>query len=105
MKCRKPIEIPPDFLKKIGFTEKSSFYAAGGCKYCNNTGFYGRVAILEAVLVDDFMREMIIRKEALDKIKEYAQSKGMRTLRDDAFLKVKQELTTLDEAIRITSEE
>jgi type IV pilus assembly protein PilB len=105
LKCRKPIEIPPDFLKKIGFTEQSNFYAAAGCKYCNNTGFYGRVAILEAVLVDDDMREMIIRKEALDKIKAYAVSKGMKTLRDDAFLKVKQELTTLDEAIRITTEE
>ena len=105
LKCRKPIEIPPDFLKKIGFTEKSNFYAAAGCKYCNNTGFYGRIAILEAVLVDDNMREMIIRKEALDKIKAYAVSKGMKTLRDDAFLKVKQELTTLDEAIRITTED
>jgi len=105
MKCRKPIEIPQDFLNKIGFKEKSLFYAAAGCKYCNNTGFYGRVAVLEAVLIDDNMREMIIRKEALDKIKEYAQSKGMRTLRDDAYLKVKQELTTLDEAIRITTEE
>ena len=51
------------------------------------------------------MREMIIRKEALDKIKEYAINKGMKTLRDDAFLKVKQELTTLDEAIRITTED
>ncbi|MFA5095709.1 MAG: GspE/PulE family protein [Candidatus Omnitrophota bacterium] len=105
LKCRKPLDIPPAFLKKIGFHEKAAFYAAAGCKYCNNTGFFGRVAILEAVLVDDTMREMIIRKEALDKIKAYAQSKGMRTLRDDAFLKVKQELTTLDEAIRITTEE
>ena len=105
MKCRKPIEIPPDFLKKIGFTEEAHFYAASGCKYCNNTGFYGRVAILEAVMIDDNIREMIIRKEALDKIKEYAQKKGMITLRDDAFSKVEQELTTLDEAIRITTED
>jgi len=105
MKCRKPIEIPEDFLKKIGFSEKANFYAAAGCKYCGNTGFFGRIAVLETVLVDDNMREMIIRKESLDKIKEYARAKGMKTLRDDAFLKVKQELTTLDEAIRITTEE
>ncbi|MCX5700942.1 MAG: GspE/PulE family protein [Candidatus Omnitrophica bacterium] len=105
MKCRKPIEIPEDFLNKIGFKEKAKFFAASGCKYCNNTGFYGRVAILEAVLIDDNMREMIIRKESIDKIKEYAQARGMKTLRDDAYLKVKQELTTLDEAIRITTEE
>jgi type IV pilus assembly protein PilB len=105
MKCRKPIEIPEAFLKKIGFNEKATFYSASGCKYCNNTGFYGRVAILEAVLIDDNMREMIIRRESMDKIKDYAQKQGMKTLRDDAFLKVKQELTTLDEAVRITTEE
>ncbi|MFA5311651.1 MAG: GspE/PulE family protein [Candidatus Omnitrophota bacterium] len=105
LKCRKPINIPEDFLKKIGFTEKAVFYTAVGCKYCNNTGFYGRVAILEAVLINDAIREMIIEKKPLDMIKKYAQGQGMRTLRDDAFLKVKQEVTTLDEAIRITTEE
>ncbi|MDD3087790.1 MAG: GspE/PulE family protein [Candidatus Omnitrophica bacterium] len=105
LKCRKPINIPEDFLKKIGFTEKAVFYTAVGCKYCNNTGFYGRVAILEAVLINDAIREMIIEKKPLDMIKKYAQDQGMRTLRDDAFLKVRQEVTTLDEAIRITTEE
>ena len=105
MKCRKPIEIPDEFLKKIGFKEKANFYAASGCKFCNNTGFYGRLAILEAFLIDDKIREMIIRREGIDKIKQYAQQQGMKTLRDDAYLKVKQELTSLDEAIRITTEE
>ncbi len=105
LKCRKPIEIPEEFLKKIGFTGKANFYTATGCKYCNNTGFYGRVAILEAVIVNDDIREMIIEKKPIDFIKKYAQEKGMKTLRDDAFLKVQQELTTLDEAIRITTEE
>jgi len=108
MKCRKPIEVPKEFLEKIGFKskEKVTFYTASGCKYCNNTGFFGRIAILEAVLIDDGIREMIIKKQSLDEIKSYAiKAKGMHTLRDDAFLKVEQELTTLDEAIRITTEE
>jgi type IV pilus assembly protein PilB len=106
LKCRKPAEVGADFLEKIGFKEKVVFYTAAGCKYCNNTGFYGRIAILEAVILDDAMREMIIKKSSLDEIKNYAiEKRGMRTLRDDAFLKVKQELTTLDEALRITTEE
>jgi type II secretory ATPase GspE/PulE/Tfp pilus assembly ATPase PilB-like protein len=106
LKCRKPIEIADDFLKKIGFHAKATFYAAQGCKYCNNTGFYGRVAVLETILIDDTIREMIIRKKSLDEIKVYVVKKlGMKTLRDDAFQKVKEELTTLDEAIRITTEE
>jgi len=106
LKCRKPIEISDDFLKKIGFTGKATFYAAQGCKYCNNTGFYGRVAVLETILIDDTIREMIIRRKSIDEIRTYVvKDRGMKSLRDDAFQKVKEELTTLDEAIRITTEE
>jgi type IV pilus assembly protein PilB len=108
LKCRKPVEIPKDFLEKIGFKSegKITFYNAEGCKYCDNTGFHGRIAILEAIMIDDTIREMIIKKRSLDEIKKYATEKcGMMTLRDDAFLKVKEEVTTLDEAIRITTEE
>jgi len=106
VKCRKPIEIADDFLKKIEFEGKANFYAAQGCKYCNNTGFYGRIAVLETVLIDDAIREMIIRKKSIDEIRAYAINQaGMKSLRDDAYLKVREELTTLDEAIRITTEE
>jgi len=106
LKCRKPIDIPEDFLKNIGFREKVTFYTAPGCKYCNNTGFYGRIAIMEAIMIDDIIREMIIKKSSLDEIKQYAtEICGMETLRDDAFLKVKEGLTTLDEALRITIED
>jgi type IV pilus assembly protein PilB len=116
VKCRKPVEVTEDYLKKIGFfdflhagggsDEKLIFYKADGCKYCNNTAFYGRVAILETVLIDDTIREMIIKKKSLDEIKQYAQQvKGMKTLRDDAFIKVRDGQTNLEEAIRITTEE
>ncbi|HTZ10753.1 MAG TPA: GspE/PulE family protein [Candidatus Margulisiibacteriota bacterium] len=104
--CRKPQEVPAGFLEKIGFKDQATFYTAPGCKYCSNTGYFGRIAILESVIIDDTMRELIIRKKSLDEIKKYAVEKGgMKTLRDDAFLKVKQELTTIDEALRITTEE
>ncbi len=105
-KCRKPIEISDAFLKQIGFPGKSTFYEAQGCKYCNNTGFYGRIAILETVFIDDNIREMIIQKASLDLVRKYAIEKlGIKTLRDDAFTKVKEEMTTLNEALRITTEE
>ncbi|MBI4972579.1 MAG: Flp pilus assembly complex ATPase component TadA [Candidatus Omnitrophica bacterium] len=106
LKCRQPHEVPKDFLEKIGFKEKATFYEARGCNYCNNTGFYGRIAILEALLIDDNLREMIMQKKSLDEIRQYAQEKcAMQNLRDDAFLKVKTGLTSLDEALRITTEE
>jgi len=51
------------------------------------------------------LKRMVIQKKSIDEIKKHAQEHGMRTLRDDAFLKVAQELTTLEEALRITTEE
>ncbi len=105
-KCRQETSVPHEFLEKIGFKDKTTFYTAEGCRYCNNTGFYGRIAILETILIDDAIREMIIKKSSIDTIKEYAVEKcGMRILRDDAFLKVKEGLTALEEALRITTEE
>jgi type IV pilus assembly protein PilB len=105
LKCRKPVTVPENVLDEIGFKEKITFYKSEGCKFCNNTGYFGRIAILETVLIDDSMREMIIEKKSLDEIKQYAQAKGMKMLRDDAFLKVKDGLTCIEEALRITTEE
>lgn len=107
VKCRKQdLSVSADFLKDIGFTQDMTAYAPVGCKYCNNTGYYGRIAVLEAILVDDGMRELIIRGHSLDEIKKYAiETRGMKTLRDDALLKAKIGLTSIDEALRITTEE
>ncbi len=114
-KCRQAAEIPQEFLDKIGFSDfihkhgldkgKIIFYNSQGCKYCNNTGFYGRIAILETVMIDDEIREMIIKKTSLDEIKEYAVGNGMVMLRDDSFIKVKEGVITLEEALRVTTEE
>ncbi len=104
--CREPFTPKPEFLKEIGFNEKCTLYDSKGCKYCNNTGFHGRIAVLEAVLIDDLLREMIMKKQSIDDLKKYAVEKlQMKTLRDDAFLKVRDGITTLDEAIRVTTEE
>ncbi len=105
-KCRKPIDMPREYLESIGFKQKGAIYESVGCKYCNNTGFYGRIALLELVMIDDVIREMVTRMASLDEIKKYAIEKcGMQTLRDDAYLKVGDGIISLDEAIRITTEE
>jgi type IV pilus assembly protein PilB len=105
-KCRQIYEPPAKVLKDWGIKERINLYRTKGCDFCNNTGFFGRVAILEVMMIDDHIRQLIIKKGSLDEIKEYAiEKQGMNTLRDDALLKVKQGLTSLDEALRITTEE
>ena len=76
-----------------------------GCKKCNSTGYYGRIAILEAMAVDDRIREMIIENASIDDIRNYAISKGMKTLRDDGLEKVKNGVTSMEEVLRVTAEE
>ena len=83
---------------------KSCKGKAEGCKTCSSTGYYGRRAILEVLSVDDKIREMIIDRASVDDVKNYAVSKGMKTLRDDAMEKHKSGVTTMDEVVRVTSE-
>lgn len=76
-----------------------------GCKKCNSKGYLGRIAILEAMPVDDKIREMIIENASSDAIRNYAVSKGMKTLRDDGIAKHKNGITTMEEVMRVTAEE
>jgi len=105
-KCRKPADVPKSFLEEIGFSGKAKFYTAPGCGYCNHTGFSGRVAVLETILIDDGIRDIIMRRKPAEEIREYAlKHAGLELLRDSAYLKVKEGLLSLDEALRITTGE
>jgi len=81
------------------------FCKGKGCNKCNSTGYLGRIAILEALAVDDKIREMIIENVSVDDIRNYAVSKGMKTLRDDGMEKYKNGVTTMEEVARVTTEE
>lgn len=76
-----------------------------GCQRCGKSGYYGRMGILEVFLVDDKVRQMIIDEAPIEKIKEYAISKGMKTLREDAITKYNMGLITMEEVVRVTAEE
>ena len=113
-RCRQQVKPDRELLENAGFLEgvsqdeleKATIYSASGCEYCNNSGFYGRIAIAEALIIDDTIREMIIKRSPEDDIRKYAfQQIGMRSLRQDAFLKVREGQTTLEEALRATKEE
>jgi type IV pilus assembly protein PilB len=110
--CREEISIPKESWKKLGIEKvlKSgktpTFFKGKGCHHCNNTGYYERVGIHEVLMIDDSLRDLIIKRASLNQIKEFAvKEKGMLSLRDDAMLKVVEGITTLEEAILATTEE
>jgi type II secretory ATPase GspE/PulE/Tfp pilus assembly ATPase PilB-like protein len=82
-----------------------TIYKGKGCKTCNSTGFYGRTAIYEILLVDDMIKEMILKKASSDEIKNTAVRRGMNTLRQDGWRKVVEGITTPGEVMKVTETE
>lgn len=76
-----------------------------GCSDCNFTGFFGRTAIYETILIDEAIKDLIINKTPSGQIKRVAVSRGMRTLRQDGWQKVLLGLTTPEEVMKVTSSE
>ena len=104
-RCREPDEPAPQLLKRIGLPGETKFFRGKGCRFCNNTGFYGRSALLEIIMIDDVIREMIVKGSSSEQIEDYAvRNLGMKTLRQEAMEKAKNGLTTLEEVLRITTE-
>ncbi len=111
--CKDEADIPKNVLERMGLKDSDiakrstkSFYKGKGCSKCNNTGYYGRLGVLEALLIDDKVRDMIMKKISSDDIKNYAISQlHMKTLRDNALENFLNGVTTLEEVLRVTSED
>jgi type IV pilus assembly protein PilB len=111
--CKEEIDIPKNVLEKAGVNlgemagkGVKHFYQGKGCQRCNKTGYHGRFGILEALLIDDNVRDMIMKKSASDDIKNYAiKEQHMLTLRDNAMENFVGGVTTLEEVLRATSED
>lgn len=91
-------------LKMLCLSEAITLYVGAGCEQCAFTGYYGRVAITELVIVDEDIRQLIVQRADLGQIREKAKQNGMRTLLEDGVEKIKAGITTLSEVLRVTQE-
>jgi general secretion pathway protein E len=107
--CREPYSPAPAILKEMKVDSQHlvdlNIVAVKGCENCSNTGYWGRAGIFEFLRVTDDIQRLILGKKDANIIKEAARKNGMRTLREDGWLKVKQGMTTIPEVIRVTQEE
>jgi type IV pilus assembly protein PilB len=106
--CKAPIEIKPEILIDMGFTQEqfqgATFVQGKGCPLCTNTGYKGRVGLYEVMPITPEIRELILKHKPVTTIRAKAVEQGMLTLRMDAFGKAKQGITTVAEMIRETAE-
>jgi len=79
-------------------------YHGTGCENCYNTGYRGRLGIFELMELNEELRAIIMRNEDASKITACARRHGMRNLREDGWLKVRNGVTTAEEVMRVTQE-
>ncbi len=104
-KCKEPYEpkLGRGQLDEILIEENIELaYKAVGCEECNYSGYKGRIAIHEILVVDDEIRKLIAKNTDSQKIKEVAISRGMTTLWQAAIKRVREGLTSIEEAISAT---
>ncbi|MGC3966766.1 MAG: GspE/PulE family protein [Pirellulales bacterium] len=105
-KCKSVYEPPRTVRKaieKMGF-EIDEFHKGVGCKNCRNTGYSGRIGVHELLMLDDEIRDIVVNDPTVSAVQEAASRKGMITLRQDGFRKVREGITTIEEILHITGD-
>jgi type II secretory ATPase GspE/PulE/Tfp pilus assembly ATPase PilB-like protein len=82
--------------------EKLQLAKGKGCDICGGTGYFGRTAIFELFIMNETIEDLVLKKMPASAIRAEARKSGMITLREDAWNKVKQGITTPEEVLRVT---
>ena len=106
-KCKESAEVSPEILINLGVDPAEvgagfSTFHGRGCGNCNGTGYRGRLAIYEVMVMHEGLKELILRNASVVELKREAVKQGMSTLRMSALQKVREGLTTIEETVRVT---
>jgi len=109
-RCKQPIEIELDELLSLGVSAEEaptfSCYQARGCDECSETGYLGRIAIYEILNVTDQLRHYMIHSDdGGSGLKKKAIDAGMRTLRQSALTRLRDGITSIEEVVRVTTQD
>ena len=107
--CKTEQVVERDYLKRIGFPAadiaSAKVWHGAGCEHCRQQGYQGRKGIYELLVVNEAIRPLIMNRSSATAIAQRAIEGGMRTLRDDGWIKVKGGETTIEEVLRVTQME
>ncbi len=107
--CRRPAAIAPELIASSGLgrflTAGHAAYSAPGCNQCRDTGYQGRTAIHELLVVDEAVRDAIMRGADATKLQDIARNSGFVTLYEDGLRKVATGATSLEEVLRVTQDQ
>lgn len=104
--CKEQFMPSDEQLNQLGMAATTAaglaFFRGKGCETCKNTGYKGRMGIYELLIMNDELREMIVKEASLDEYRAACRRSGMRTLRETGMIAVHEGRTTIDEIIRET---
>jgi len=98
--CKTEDRPKEEMLASLGLEDEGPFYRGRGCDKCRGTGYHGRLAVFEIMMVNDVISSAITRRETTGEIRRLAESIGFRGLREDAIEKAREGITTLEEVVR-----
>jgi general secretion pathway protein E/type IV pilus assembly protein PilB len=103
--CKQPAHHEESHLRSIGFPLewKDKLFNPVGCRACRNTGFTGRLAIMEICLMTEALQDKINKRANTMELKTQALKDGMVPMRQYGFRKASQGVTTLDEVMTVTA--
>ena len=101
--CKEPAKPTDDERKILGVkrNEAIQIFKHKGCKRCNQTGYRGRMAIMELLRIDSDMDSLIARRAHFDELRKMALDKGFTTLADDGVRRILEGYTSIGEVMRV----
>ncbi len=106
IQCKTPYDPTEQELYELELTATETqgreFFFGKGCKACNGTGYRGRVALFEMMLVNDRLRDLIMNAASTAELRAAAREDGMRTLRDSGLLHIYDGISTIEEIVKET---
>jgi len=104
-KCKEKYELPKDTARnlQISFPSPLHLYRPKGCRYCFNTGYSGRMGIVEVLFLSPNIKNLILSRTQEHQITQEACKEGMKTLRENAISLAQDGLTSLEEVLRVTA--
>src|SRR5574341_140416 len=105
--CKEPTPVPPQVLLNVGFDPEEASnitpVKGKGCMACSDTGYKGRVALYEVMLIQENIKEGILQGASVIELRELGRKNGMRTLREAGLQKLREGMTSLEEIMRVTT--
>ncbi len=103
--CKEPYKPTEEELSELGLSGEYTFYRGRGCEHCMGTGYRGRTGIYEVLEVDEEVKKHILKTQDAVELRNFAKSKGFKSMLEDGIRKVLAGITTSEEVLRAVKTE